>query len=75
MLPLVLLVGCHGGVEPPRRPDIVLISLDTTRADAIGVYGDAGSWRPDIPARQRPVPSTPRVDAIAGRGVRLSWAL
>lgn len=50
-------------VPPPADvPDLVFISLDTTRADALGVYGEA-------------LPVTPRQDALARRGVRFAWAI
>ncbi len=38
------------------RPDILLITLDTTRADALGCYGAQGD-------------PTPNLDAVAARGV------
>jgi len=54
--------------RPPRR-SVVLISLDTVRADHVGAYGYAR-------------PTTPHIDALAGRGVRFddatstsSWTL
>jgi arylsulfatase A-like enzyme/predicted Zn-dependent protease len=40
-----------------RRPDILLITIDTLRADHVGVYGAAGG-------------ATPALDALAARGVR-----
>lgn len=42
------------------HPTLVLITLDTTRADALGVYGG---------------PPTPRLDALADQGVRFEMAL
>jgi arylsulfatase A-like enzyme/Tfp pilus assembly protein PilF len=45
---------------PPQR--IVLISLDTTRADRIGAYGAADAI-------------TPTIDALARRGVRFAQAI
>jgi arylsulfatase A-like enzyme len=50
--------GCHRDVALPRCPDcnIVLISVDTLRADHVGAYGYS-----------RPV--TPNIDALARRGV------
>ncbi len=48
-----LAIGC--GPEPPR-PNVVLISLDTLRADRLGVYGyDRGT--------------SPNIDRLAARGV------
>ena len=54
-LAAVLAAGC---CRPPR-PDILLISLDTLRADSLGSYG----YRHD---------TTPFLDEMAARGVRLS---
>ena len=45
----------------PWRPNIVVVTLDTTRADALGCYG-APDW------------ATPTLDAIARRGVRFEMA-
>jgi arylsulfatase A-like enzyme len=39
-----VLAGCG----PPVLPNIVLISLDTTRADHLGVYGYAGGTSPNL---------------------------
>lgn len=41
--------------------DLVLITLDTTRADHLGCYGHSGG-------------ATPRLDALAARGVRFAHA-
>jgi arylsulfatase A-like enzyme/Flp pilus assembly protein TadD len=55
---LVLLAACTGTptvpAEPPdvQGPDVVLITLDTTRADRLGCYGD-------------PLARTPNLDALA----------
>ena len=43
------------------KPNVVLITLDTTRADHIGCYGYAGA-------------RTPRLDALAGRGILFEQA-
>jgi len=48
--------------EPFLRPSVVLITLDTTRADHLGCYGAARS-------------ATPRIDALAASGVRFTDAL
>ncbi len=51
---LALLAGCVG--EPPgRRPDALLIVVDTLRADHLGSYGHAA-------------PTSPRIDALAADG-------
>ncbi|MFQ5491643.1 MAG: sulfatase, partial [Phycisphaerae bacterium] len=42
--------------EPPPRPNILLIMIDTLRADALGAYGPADT-------------GTPNIDAIAAEGV------
>jgi arylsulfatase A-like enzyme len=41
---LVGLAGCAA----PERPNIVLITLDTTRADRLGAYGYAGGTSPNL---------------------------
>lgn len=67
----LLLLGC--GQEPaalpppadlPAAPDVLLISLDTTRADALSAWGKTGGRA-----------TTPALDALATRGVRFEWAL
>jgi choline-sulfatase len=45
----------------PALPDILLVTLDTTRADALGAYGGAAR--------------TPSLDGLAARGVRFEEAL
>jgi arylsulfatase A-like enzyme len=66
-------VSAHPGValqpaasplpEGPHRPgaDVVLITVDATRADHVGAYGYAR-------------PTTPHIDALARRGVRFERA-
>lgn len=51
-------VEAHAG----RRPNILLITLDTTRADRIGCYGFG-------------LARTPAIDALAAEGVRATHAL
>ena len=59
-LALLLLVGGLAcGPEPPP-PSVVVITLDTTRVDALGVYQGSGS--------------TPVLDAFAGRATRFEQA-
>ncbi len=69
---MVLLVGCGGTAEsadssgPPRatrQPDIVLLSIDTLRADHLGAYG----YERD---------TSPFVDQLAANGTRFAdaWA-
>jgi arylsulfatase A-like enzyme len=59
---LALLAGC-GGAGAPRPANLLLVVLDTTRADHLSCYGHA-------------VPTTPELDALAARGVRFesAWA-
>ncbi len=52
----VLIPGILWWLSTDRRPNILLITLDTTRADRLGCYGY-------LPA------STPNLDAVAQRGV------
>ncbi|MBK9644611.1 MAG: sulfatase-like hydrolase/transferase [Deltaproteobacteria bacterium] len=68
LLPVVtasLLVGC--GAEPRSkelsapRPSLVLITLDTTRADRIGAYGHS-------------LARTPTIDGLAAQGARFDRA-
>jgi len=67
---LLILAGVHacGGVDEPGvaaapsgPPDVVLITLDTTRADRIGAYGYAQA-------------QTPTLDGLATRGRRYARA-
>ncbi len=61
MLGCAVAVGCTSEPAPPP-PDVLLVTLDTTRADALGAYGR--------------VPSpTPALDALAASGVRFDEAL
>jgi len=62
---LSVLAGCGrreatGG--PGRAPDVLLITIDTLRADRLGCYGYG-------PAR------TPTLDGLAGRGARFAVAV
>ena len=45
--------------QRPGRPHVVLISIDTLRADHLGCYGHPG-------------PITPNIDRLAGDGVRFA---
>src|SRR5262245_33330269 len=65
---LTLVVGCSSrGSEsnvPPRpiRPNVLLVTIDTLRADHVGSYGYHDA-------------STPTIDALARRGVRFETAV
>lgn len=62
---MLLAIACAGcAPELPPRPNVVLISLDTTRADALGARSESGS---DL---------TPRLDAFARANIdfRSSYA-
>lgn len=52
-LALLGLPGCSGGA--PRRPNILIISIDTLRADHLGCYG-------------HPAVKTPNIDRLAAEG-------
>lgn len=68
-LSLVVLLAACGG--PPAlsplpagdaaRPDVIIVSIDTLRADHLGAYGYSRD-------------TTPRIDAVAARGVRFANA-
>ena len=59
-LALALATGCATADEPP--PHVLLVTLDTTRADALGAYGG-------------PAGLTPHLDALAARGVVVDEAM
>ena len=54
--------GAPPAAVAPARPNIVLITLDTTRADRLGSYGYAAA-------------ATPNLDRLAAAGVRFERAL
>jgi len=56
--------GCNLLGGAPRRPNILLVSIDTLRADRLGVYGN----------RVTPSP-TPTLDALAASGVVFEQAV
>jgi len=63
---IALFAAAVGGVAVPGQtagpPSIVLLTLDTTRADSLGCYGGKAA-------------STPNLDALAARGTRYARAL
>jgi arylsulfatase A-like enzyme len=54
-LAALLVIGCSGESSVPRPPRVILISMDTVRADRVSGYGSADT--------------TPRLAAIAREGV------
>lgn len=59
---LAAAAGASLDAEPPARPSVVLLTLDTTRADAVGAWGS-----PDA--------RTPIIDRLAALGVRYQTAV
>jgi arylsulfatase A-like enzyme len=59
----VLVLGCTADSPRPAaiRPNLVLVVIDTLRADHVGAYGYTRA-------------TTPRLDALAARGVRFEGA-
>jgi arylsulfatase A-like enzyme/tetratricopeptide (TPR) repeat protein len=66
LLVFVLLPGCRRDTAasrpPPERPSVLLITVDTLRADRLGAYGHAAAV-------------TPTLDALAARGARFVTAV
>ncbi len=60
MILLLALVGCRAPAAP-ARPSVLLVTLDTTRADRLGPYGYA-------------LAETPAYDALAAAGTRFTRA-
>ena len=58
LYPLVGLVGCG---SPPTPPNVLIVTLDTTRADHLGCYGHARR-------------ATPELDRLANEGARFTRA-
>ena len=64
MLPLVVALACAAGVRAWRRRgpvNVLVVTLDTLRADRVGSYGYAAA-------------KTPVLDALAARGARFASA-
>jgi arylsulfatase A-like enzyme/Tfp pilus assembly protein PilF len=60
---LAAAAGCsHGVVPPPARPNVLLVTIDTLRADRLGCYGHRAAV-------------TPVLDGLAARGVRFEVAV
>jgi len=61
VLGLLAVAGCSRN-EPPSRPPIILISIDTLRADHVGCYGYSRN-------------TTPAIDSFANGAVRFTTAM
>ena len=62
---VTLVAGCRAGDTPSNpavRPNVLLVTIDTLRADHVGSYGHASA-------------STPTIDALALRGVRFDTSV
>src|SRR5712692_7602395 len=65
LLALLVVAGCRGeraAGTPATRPNVLLVTIDTLRADHLGCYGHGGA-------------ATPTIDALAARGVRFVTAI
>lgn len=60
-LPLLLLAACGRSAPPENAVNVLLVVLDTTRADAVGLYGS-------------PRAATPTLDHLAADGVAFTQA-
>ena len=59
----LLALGCtRGPAASPGRPNVLLVTIDTLRADHVGCYGHSGS-------------ATPVLDRLASRGIRFETAV
>jgi len=61
---LAIAPGCRSASPKPStsRPNVLLVTIDTLRADRVGCYGHVSA-------------STPVLDALAARGVRFETAV
>jgi choline-sulfatase len=63
---LLVLPACRRAAAPAARntarPNVLLVTIDTLRADRLGSYGHAGA-------------ATPTLDSLAARGVRFATAV
>ncbi len=62
-----LLAAACGRSEPPGRYNVILISLDSVRADRTGPYGHVPEFAPDVPV-------TPTLDRLAADGATFESA-
>ncbi len=58
----VLAAACGGSPEKAGRFNVLLVTLDTTRADHLGCYG-------------YPLPTSPNLDRLASDGIRFDMAI
>jgi arylsulfatase A-like enzyme len=61
LLGLALLSAGCGAAQPDARPDVLVVTIDTLRADRVGCYGQARAL-------------TPNLDRLAAEGVRFEHA-
>lgn len=62
LLPLIVAAGCsRAPAPPPVPPSVLLVTIDTLRADRLGCYGDRDA-------------RTPALDGLAREGVRFENA-
>ena len=66
---LVLSAGCSADTDSERPYNVVLVTLDTSRADYFGCYADL----PRQPIH--PTAETPNFDALAAEGVRFNQGI
>lgn len=59
--PALWLAACAGGPVAPARPNVLIVTLDTTRADVLGAYGG-------------PAGVSPHFDRLASEGLRFERA-
>ncbi len=57
-----LLLAWSASAQAPPRPNLLLVTIDTLRADRVGAYGHAGA-------------ATPALDRLAREGVRVEEAI
>lgn len=62
LLPLLACGAPEAPPAPARKPNVLLITLDTTRADSIGAYGNTNR-------------TTPNIDAFAREAARFNRAM
>src|SRR5205809_1137276 len=75
-LGLLFFAACRQRAEPQspsaREANVLLITVDTTRADHLGCYGSPAGTA--ITDRRYSGAETPHLDALAARGVRFTHA-